>query len=160
MDCSTCGFDHARSRPAMTIKGAKTQQLAAMPVPGFAPQMMVTVGEALLLEWAAPSNSCAVGVLQQCIAGTPGEKVDLDRVRIRLVRINKWMKKVADYAQTRYSLESLAQRLASPFFLLPGSSYPELLTAAQAALALELPKELGRGRHGRGRRGDPRAARV
>jgi hypothetical protein len=24
MDCSTCGFDHARSRPAMTIKGAKT----------------------------------------------------------------------------------------------------------------------------------------
>ena len=122
--------------------------------------MMVTVGEALLLEWAAPSNSSAVGVLQQCIAGTPGEKVDLDRVRIRLVRINKWMKKVVGHGQTRYSLESLAQRLASPFFLLPGSSYPELLTAAQAALALELPKELGRGRHGRGRRGDPRAARV
>ena len=139
---------------------AKTQQLAAMPVPGFAPQMMVTVGEALLLEWAAPSNSCAVGVLQQCIAGTPGEKVDLDRVRKRLEKVLKGLNKVVGYAQQQYSSESLAQRLASLFFLLPGSSYPELLTAAQAALALELPKELGRGRHGRGRRGDPRAARV
>jgi hypothetical protein len=139
---------------------AKTQQLAAMPVPGFAPQMMVTVGEALLLEWAAPSNSSAVGVLQQCIAGTPGEKVDLDRVRKRLEKVLKGLNKVVGYAQQQYSSESLAQRLASLFFLLPGSSYPELLTAAQAALALELPKELGRGRHGRGRRGDPRAARV
>ena len=114
---------------------AKTQQLAAMPVPGFAPQMMVTVGEALLLEWAAPSNSSAVGVLQQCIAGTPGEKVDLDRVRKRLEKVLKGLNKVVGYAQQQYSSESLAQRLASLFFLLPGSSYPELLTAAQQATA-------------------------
>ena len=115
---------------------------------------------AFLLEWAAPSNSVAVSVLHQRTAGTPGTKVDFDRVRKRLEKVLKGLNKVVGYAQQQYSSESLAQRLASPFFLLPGSSYPELLTAAQAALALELPKELGRGRHGRGRRGDPRAARV
>ena len=109
----------------------KTQQLAAMPVPGFAPQTVVTVGDALLLEWAAPSSSFAVGVLQQRIAGTPGAKVDLDRVRNRLAKINKGLAKVGNRSMKWFSQQSVAQRLASPFFMPSGSSCPEVLTAAQ-----------------------------
>ena len=114
---------------------AKTKQLETAPAPGFALQLHVSVADALLLEWAAPSNSVAVSVLHQRTAGTPGAKVDFDRVRKRLEYVLKGLKKVVDHGQTRYSLESLAQRLASPFFLSPGSSYPELLTAAQQATA-------------------------
>ena len=84
---------------------------------------------------AAPTNGVAVAVLQQCIAGTAGTQEDLDRVRKRLALIKKGLQQVERLPKKRFSLESLAQRLASPFFLLPGSSYPELLTAAQQATA-------------------------
>lgn len=114
---------------------AKTKQLETAPAPGFALQLHVSVADAFLLEWAAPSNSVAVSVLHQRTAGTPGTKVDFDRVRKRLEKVLKGLNKVVGYAQQQYSSESLAQRLASPFFLLPGSSYPELLTAAQQATA-------------------------
>ena len=114
---------------------AKTKQLETAPAPGFALQLHVSVADALLLEWAAPSNSVAVSVLHQRTAGTPGTKVDFDRVRNRLKYVLKGLNKVVGYAQQQYSSESLAQRLALPFFLLPGSSYPELLTAAQQATA-------------------------
>jgi len=73
--------------------------------------------DALLLEWAAPSNSVAVSVLHQRTAGTPGTKVDFDRVRNRLKKVLKGLNKVVGYAQQQYSSESLAQRLALPFCL-------------------------------------------
>ena len=76
-----------------------------------------------------------MSVLHQRTAGTPGTKVDFDRVRKRLEKVLKGLNKVVGYAQQQYSSESLVQRLALPFFLLPGSSYPELLTAAQQATA-------------------------
>jgi hypothetical protein len=52
-----------------------------------------------------------------------------------MVLVLKGMKKVAGYPQKQYSSESLAGRLTSPFFLLPGASYPEVITAAQQATA-------------------------
>jgi hypothetical protein len=95
----------------------------------------VGVADALLLEWAAPFSSVAAGVLHQRTAGTPGTKADFDRVRKRMVFVLKGMNKVVGYPQKQYSSESLARRLAPPFFLLPGESYPEVITAAQKATA-------------------------
>jgi hypothetical protein len=113
----------------------KTKQLKTSPAPGFALHLHVSVADALLLEWAAPSNSVAVGVLHQRTAGTPDTKLDFDRVRKRMVFVLKGMKKVVGYPMKQYSSESLARRFASPFFLLPGASYPEVITAAQKATA-------------------------
>ena len=73
----------------------KTRQLTAAPKPDFVPQRTVTVAEALLLEWAAPSTGLALRVLQQCIAGMAGTQEDLDRVRKRLAKIKKGLQKVA-----------------------------------------------------------------
>ena len=60
------------------------------------------MADALLLEWAAPSNSVAVGVLHQRTAGTPGTKVDFDRVRKRMNFALKGMKLTAGYPQKQY----------------------------------------------------------
>jgi hypothetical protein len=78
-----------------------TKQLKTSPAPGFALHLHISVADALLLEWAAPSNgnSVAVGVLHQRTAGTPGIKVDFDRVRKRMVFVLKGMKKVLGYPQ-------------------------------------------------------------
>jgi hypothetical protein len=111
----------------------KTKQLKTVPAPGFALQVHVSVADALLFEWAASSNSVAVGVLHQRTAGTPGTKVHFDRVRKRMVFFLKGMNKVVGYPQKQHSSESLAPRLASPFFLLPGASCPAVITAAQQA---------------------------
>ena len=67
----------------------------ALPTRGFAPQMTVTVADAILLESAAPTNGVAVAVLQQFIAGTAGTQEDLDRVRKRLAKTKKGLQKVA-----------------------------------------------------------------
>ena len=56
----------------------KTQQIATAPETFFAPQMTVTVANALLIEWAAPSIGFASRVLQQRIAGAPGLEVDFN----------------------------------------------------------------------------------
>jgi hypothetical protein len=74
----------------------KSKQLAAMPVPGFAPQTTIAVGGAILLEWATPPGSVSVGVLQERIAGMPGVMVDFGHVHSRLVKIIKSI--------TKYSL--------------------------------------------------------
>ena len=124
-----------RATPDMLALCEKTKLLTALPTRGFAPQTTVTVADAILLESAAPTNGVAVAVLQQCIAGTAGTQEDLGRVRKRLTLIKKGLQQVERLPKKRFSSESLAQRLASPFFLLPGSSYPELLTAAQQATA-------------------------
>ena len=50
----------------------KTKKLTKAPEPGFAPQQLVTVADALLVDSAAASTTVAVAVLQQRIAGTAG----------------------------------------------------------------------------------------
>ena len=111
----------------------KTKQLTTAPEPGFAPQMFVTVADALLVDSAAASNTVAVAVLQQRIAGTAGHQEDLARVRKRLVRVLKGLKKVVCNAEKQYSPESVAKRLASPFFLPPATAYPVFRTVVQQA---------------------------
>jgi|AntAceMinimDraft_5_1070358.scaffolds.fasta_scaffold131344_1 hypothetical protein len=54
-----------------------------------------------------------------------------DCVRSRPANFIKGAKKDAYYPKTRHSQQSLARRLASPFFLPAASSYHEILTVAQ-----------------------------
>jgi hypothetical protein len=93
--------------------------------------MMATAEDAALLKRAAPSSSVAVGVPQQLIAGTPDFEVNIRRARMRLAKIIKGAKKVAYYPMARYSSQSLARRLAPPFFLLAAFSYHDAITSAQ-----------------------------
>ena len=113
----------------------KTKLLTALPTRGFAPQTTVAVADAILLESAAPTNGVAVAVLQQCIAGTAGTQGDLDRVRKRLALIKKGLQQVGRLPKKEFSLESVVARLASPFFLAPGTAYLPILTVAQQAKA-------------------------
>ena len=73
----------------------KTKQLKTKPETRFTPQMNVTVADALLIDSAAASNTVAVAVLQQRIAGMAGHQEDLARVRKRLAHVLKGLKKVA-----------------------------------------------------------------
>ena len=75
----------------------------------------------------------AVAVLQQRIAGTAGRQGDLDRVRSRLSHVLKGLEKVVCNAEKQYSPESVAQRLASPFFLPAATAYPVFRTVMQQA---------------------------
>ena len=112
----------------------KTKQLTTAPGPGFAPQMFVTVADALLIDSAAASNTVAVAVLQQRIAGTASHQEDLTRVRKRLAHVLKGLKKMnVGGGGKQYSPESVAKRLASPFFLPPATAYPVFLTVVQQA---------------------------
>ena len=111
----------------------KTKQLTTAPEPGFAPQMFVTVADALLIDSAAASTTVAVAVLQQRIAGTAGRQEDLARVRKRLAHVLKGLKKVVCSAEERYSPESVAERLAAPFFLPPATAYTVFRTVVQQA---------------------------
>ena len=111
----------------------KTKQLTTAPEPGFAPQMFVTVADALLVDSAAASSTVAVAVLQQRIAGMAGRQGDLARVRSRLARVLNGLKKVVCSAEERYSPGSVAERLASPFFLPHATAYPVFLTVVQQA---------------------------
>ena len=97
--------------------------------------MFVTVADALLVDSAAASNTVAVAVLQQRIAGTAGRQGDLDNVRSRLAHVLKGLEKVVCNAEKQYSPESVAQRLASPFFLPAATAYPVFRTVVQQAKA-------------------------
>ena len=112
----------------------KTKQLTTVPEPGFAPQMFVTVADALLIDSAAASTTVAVAVLQQRIAGTAGRQEDLARVRKRLAHVLKGLKKMkAGGGEKQYSPESVVERLASPFFLPPATAYTVIRTVVQQA---------------------------
>ena len=56
-----------------------------------------------------------------------------DLVRSRPAKFIKGAKKVAYHPKIRHSPQSLARRLASPFFLLAATSYHEVLTVAKQA---------------------------
>ena len=112
----------------------KTKKLTKAPEPGFAPQQLVTVAGALLVDSAAASTTVAVAVLQQRIAGTAGHQEDLVRDRSRLARVLDGLKKVkAGGGEKKYSPESVAERLASPFFLPPATAYTVISTVVQQA---------------------------
>ena len=101
----------------------------------FAKQMPVTVGDALLIEWAAPSNAVAVCVLHQLISGTPGTQASLGQVRVRLQNIMRRLGKYCSSSEKKYSSGSVALRLGSPFYLPNATSYPEIFTVKQQAMA-------------------------
>ena len=75
----------------------------------------------------------AMAVLQQRIAGTAGRLEDLHRVRMRLMHMHKGLKSGLHHSEKRFSPESVAQRLAAPFFMPDATAYPELRTVAQQA---------------------------
>ena len=68
-----------------------------------APQKTITVADALLIEWAAPSIGLVSLVLQQRIAGAPGLEVDFNRVRFRLAKVSIGVKKAVCNAKNKYS---------------------------------------------------------
>ena len=59
----------------------------------------------------------------------------MDRVRNRLASIKKDLQKVVDMPKMLLSPESVALRLASPFFLALGTVYLPILVVAQQAEA-------------------------
>ena len=93
--------------------------------------MFVTVADALLINSAATSTTVAMAVLQQRIAGSAGRQGDLDRVRSRMAHVLKSLEKVVCNAEKQYSPVSVAQRLASPFFLPAATAYPVFRTVVQ-----------------------------
>jgi hypothetical protein len=62
-----------------------------------------------------------------------GSSCGFDRARSHPAMIIKGAKKAAYYPKMRHSPQSLARRLASPFFLPTTTSYHEVLTVAQQA---------------------------
>ena len=116
----------------------KTKQQKLRPMAGFAKQMPGTVGDALLIEWAAPSNGVAVCMLNQLISGPPpppGTQASLEKVRARLQNIMKGLGKYRSNSEKLYSPGSLALRLGSSFYLPNATSYPEIFTVKQQAKA-------------------------
>ena len=116
----------------------QTKTLKESPPLGFARQMPVTVAHALLVEWAAPPGIAAARVLQQLIAGTLGEKADFSRISNRLSKVKQGLKTVVNNSKKYYSQESVAQRLASLFFLPAGTSYPAVRSMAPQAKAADV----------------------
>ena len=109
----------------------ETKELLFVPDEGFARQVDVTVGIALLVSWAARSNIIAVRVLQKLIAGRDDPAQDWRKVAGRLPYIEKLMKKELKGPPKWYCPESIAARLRSPFFLPYGTRYPKLLSCKQ-----------------------------
>jgi hypothetical protein len=64
-----------------------------------------------------------------------GSSCGFDRARSRSAKTINGAKKAAYYPKTRFFPQSLAQRLASPFFLPAASLYYEVLAVAQQAKA-------------------------
>jgi hypothetical protein len=62
-----------------------------------------------------------------------GSSCGFDRARSHLAKITKGVKKAAYYPKARCSPQSLARRLASPYFMPAASPYHEVLTVAQQA---------------------------
>ena len=111
-----------------------TKRLVYMPGEGFAQQIPVTVGVALLVEWAArkKAKNTAVRVLQQLISGGMGSAGDLEKTRGRLKRVTDNIRKeIGNKSENWFSAESVQARLSSPFQFTQGVHYPRLLTAKQ-----------------------------
>ena len=122
--------------PYVQIICENTKGLDCFPDEGFAHQIDVTVGAALLIEWAArkKAKNTAVRVLQQLISGGMGSAEDLEKTRKRLNKITTNIKnEIKTNSEDRFTPESIQARLSSPFRLPQGVHYPRLLTAKQQA---------------------------
>lgn len=122
--------------PYVQIICGNMEGLDSSPNEGFAQQIDVTVGVALVIEWAArkKAKNTAVRVLQQLISGEVGSAEDLDKTRKRLNKITALLKKeIKTNAEYKFTPESIQARLSSRFRLPQGVHYPRLLTAKQQA---------------------------
>lgn len=122
--------------PYVQIICENTKGLDSFPDEGFAQQIDVTVGAALLIEWAArkKAKNTAVRVLQQLISGGVGSAEDLEKTRKRLNKITTNIKQeIKTNSEGKYTPESIQARLSSPFRLSQGVHYPRLLSAKQQA---------------------------
>jgi hypothetical protein len=84
------------------------------------------------------------------VLGVDWSSCDFHRARSRPATIIKGAKKAAYYPKTRYSPQSLARRLASPFVLPAASPYHEVLAVAQQAEANAARALAGAARPGKG----------
>ena len=128
--------------PYVQVICEETTRLGCMPGEGFAKQIFVTVGVALLVQWAArkKAGSTAVRVLQQLISGTVGSKQDWEKVRNRLNTITSTIKKeIKQDGEAAFTSESVQARLSSPFHLSQGRRYPQLLKVARQAKEARCP---------------------
>ena len=94
-------------------------------------QTSVTVGDALLLEWAVQGKkkTIAQAVMHQLISGEVGSQPMWDPLRVRMYRISTGFRKaIGQGGETKISMKSLQARLTSPFWLPQGTSYPPMLT--------------------------------
>ena len=128
--------------PYVHVICEKTKRLGCMPGEGFAQRISVTVGVALLVEWAArkTTGSTAARVLQQLISGTVGSKQDWEKVRNRLQTVTGKIKKdIKKNEEAAFTSESVHARLSSPFRLPQGGRYPQLLKVARQAKEAHCP---------------------
>jgi hypothetical protein len=82
--------------------------------------------------------------------GMSGRSCGFDRARSHPAKTIKGAKKAAYYPKARCFPQSLARRLASPFFLPPASPYHEVLKMAQQAKANAARAEAEASRPGEG----------
>ena len=114
----------------------------SFPDEGFAKRISVTVGVALLVQWAAREKTRYIAgcVLQQLISGTVGSKQDWEKVRNRLNTITSTIKKeIKQDGEAAFTSESVQARLSSPFRLAKGRRYPQLLKVARQAKEARCP---------------------
>ena len=112
------------------------EALEYFPDEGFAQQIDVTVGVALVIEWAArkKAKNIAVRVLQQLISGEVGSAKDWEKTRARMNKVTVNIRKeIGNKSENWFSAESVQARLSSPFRLSQGVHYPRLLTVKQQA---------------------------
>ena len=110
------------------------EALEYFPDEGFAQQIDVTVGVALVIEWAArkKAKNTAVRVLQQLISGEVGSAKDWEKTRARMNKVTPNIRKeIGKKSESWFSAESVQARLSSPFRLSQGVHYPRILTLKQ-----------------------------
>jgi hypothetical protein len=94
---------------------------------------------------AAVAGQGAVNALE-----IDGSRCGFERVRSRPTKVTEGAKKAANYPNAQCSPQSLARRLASPFFLPAASSYHEVLALAKQAKAYAARAEAEAARPGGG----------
>jgi hypothetical protein len=113
----------------------KTRLLTGAPEEGFIGRKHVTLAVTLMIDWAAATNLIASQVLHMLLTGSVGDKDSWTKVRSRLSKIKKGLSGYSSKRESFYSSVSLDQRLGSPFWLPPATSYPDIKTHAQQAKA-------------------------
>jgi len=114
---------------------AKTRLLTVAPEEGFTFQIHVTLAVALLIDWAAATNTIALQVLHMLLTGSVGDKANWAKVRNRLSNIKRGLAGYTSQRESFFSSASVDQRLGSSFWLSAATSYPAIKSHAQQAKA-------------------------